>query len=102
MGPVQERPAPSRRVVTASLAMLLLVLTAGLVVGRPGRAVAWDNGVASTPPMGWNSYDSFNWSVTEADVRANADYMRDNLRQYGWRYIVVDWAWYYPGRHNNS
>ena len=26
---------------------------------------------ASTPPMGWNSYDSFGDSVTEAEVRAN-------------------------------
>ncbi|MEK8110115.1 hypothetical protein NKG94_48980 [Micromonospora sp. M12] len=48
------------------------------------------------PPMGWNSYDSFNWSVTEADVRANADYMATNLRQFGWEYVVIDWAWYYP------
>jgi len=80
-------------------AVLLLILTVGLL-DKP--ATAWDNGTASTPPLGWNSYDSFNWSVTEADVRANADYMRDNLRQHGWQYIVVDWAWYYPGRHNNS
>jgi hypothetical protein len=82
--------------------LALVVACAGLMStgGQPVRA--WNNGVASTPPMGWNSYDSFNWSVTEADVRANADYMRDNLRQHGWQYIVIDWAWYYPGRHNNS
>jgi alpha-galactosidase len=96
----QERPARRRRV--AALAVVLLLLTMGLVMGRPERAEAWDNGVASTPPMGWNSYDSFNWSVTEADVRANADYMRTNLRPFGWQYIVIDWAWYFPGRHNNS
>lgn len=63
---------------------------------------AGDDGVAATPPLGWNSYDCFNWSVTEAEVRANADYMRDNLRRYGWQYIVIDWAWYYPGQHNGS
>ncbi|MCW6006262.1 RICIN domain-containing protein [Micromonospora sp. CPCC 205371] len=84
------------------LAVALLLLALGLVVQPQQPAIAWDNGTASTPPMGWNSYDSFNWSVTEADVRANADYMRDNLRQHGWQYIVIDWAWYYPGRHNNS
>jgi alpha-galactosidase len=70
--------------------------------GPAQRAEAWDNAVADTPPMGWNSYDSFNWSVTEADIRANADYMATNLRQHGWQYVVVDWAWYYPGQHNNS
>jgi hypothetical protein len=76
----------------------LAVIAAGS--GRPAQA--WDNGVASTPPMGWNSYDSYNWNVTEAQVRANADYMRDNLRQHGWQYIVVDWAWYYPGSGTGS
>src|SRR5688572_23144244 len=57
---------------------------------------------AGTPPMGWNSYDAFNWRVTEADVRANADYLRDHLRQHGWQYVVIDWAWYYPGAHTGS
>lgn len=90
---------PARGVAAAAAA---LVVAAGLVGMPQDSAQAWDNGVADTPPMGWNSYDSFNWSVTEADVRANADYMRDNLRQHGWQYIVIDWAWYYPGRHNNS
>ncbi|HEV2779415.1 MAG TPA: RICIN domain-containing protein [Actinophytocola sp.] len=89
-----------RRVL--GLVMVLALLLAGLVGPDDRPARAWNNGVASTPPMGWNSYDSFNWSVTEADVRANADYLRDNLRRFGWQYIVVDWAWYYPGRHNGS
>ncbi|MEU7588006.1 alpha-galactosidase [Micromonospora sp. NPDC049230] len=86
----------------AGLTALVVLLAAGLTVISPRPAMAWDNGTADTPPMGWNSYDSFNWRVTESDVRANADYMRDNLRQHGWQYVVIDWAWYYPGQHNNS
>ncbi|MEU8161766.1 alpha-galactosidase [Micromonospora parva] len=93
-------PLAFRRV--AALLVVLLVAAGVVAADPPERAVAWDNGVADTPPMGWNSYDSFNWSVTEADVRANADYMATNLRQFGWEYVVIDWAWYYPGRHNNS
>jgi alpha-galactosidase len=49
--------------------------------------------VAATPPMGWNSWDSFGTSVTEAEVKANADYMAKNLKQHGWEYIVVDIQW---------
>ncbi|WP_431924983.1 alpha-galactosidase [Micromonospora wenchangensis] len=100
---MQHRAVPAAvRRVAVLLATALLLVT-GLVGGTvPQPAQAWDNGVADTPPMGWNSYDSFNWSVTEADVRANADYMGANLRQYGWQYIVVDWAWYFPGQHNGS
>jgi alpha-galactosidase len=88
--------------MTTVLAVVTLVITVVVAVSEPKMAVAWDNGTANTPPMGWNSYDSFNWSVTEADVKANADYMSTNLKQHGWQYIVIDWAWYYPGRHNNS
>ncbi len=48
----------------------------------------------STPPMGWNSYDYYDTTVTEAEVRANADYMAKHLKEYGWEYIVVDIEWY--------
>lgn len=50
--------------------------------------------LAQTPPMGWNSYNCYGGNVTEAEVKANADYMAKNLKQYGWEYIVVDFLWY--------
>ena len=31
--------------------------------------------LAGTPPMGWNSWDCYGAAVTEARVRANAEYM---------------------------
>src|ERR1700704_5757335 len=49
---------------------------------------------APTPPMGWNSWDCFGPTVTEAEVKANADYMSSHLKKYGWEYIVVDIRWY--------
>ncbi|KRE46727.1 glycoside hydrolase family 27 protein [Paenibacillus sp. Soil522] len=53
--------------------------------------------VALTPPMGWNSWDSYGASVTEAEVRGNAMYMSRYLKPYGWEYVVVDIQWYEPG-----
>jgi alpha-galactosidase len=49
---------------------------------------------ASAPPMGWNSWDSYGPTVTEQEVRANADYMSTHLKKYGWEYVVVDIRWY--------
>ena len=49
---------------------------------------------APTPPMGWNSWDCYGPTVTEAEVKANADYMAKNLKESGWNYIVVDIRWY--------
>jgi hypothetical protein len=49
-----------------------------------------------TPPMGWNSWDGFATTVTEAQTRAQADVMKAKLATHGWEYIVVDIQWYEP------
>src|ERR1035438_7204967 len=60
-------------------------------------ASAWSQTVlAPTPPMGWNSWDSFGTGVTEAEVKANADYMARYMAKSGWQYIVVDIQWSEP------
>jgi alpha-galactosidase len=51
---------------------------------------------APKPPMGWNSWDCFATTVTEAQVKAQADYMATHLARFGWQYIVVDIQWYVP------
>ncbi len=51
---------------------------------------------AKKPPMGWNSWDCFGVSVTEDEVKANADFMAKYLRKYGWEYIVIDLCWSSP------
>jgi alpha-galactosidase len=81
----------------------LMILSAQ--AGTPGQTAAksgpFKSVVAATPPMGWNSWDVFGTSVTEAEVKSNADYMAAHLAGFGWRYIVVDiqWAEPYPKTH---
>jgi alpha-galactosidase len=48
-----------------------------------------------TPPMGWNSWNSFGFDVTEEIVKQTADYMAENMLEYGWEYLVLDAGWYY-------
>lgn len=50
--------------------------------------------LAKTPPMGWNSYDSYGTTVNEAQVRANARWLANHLKQFGWRYVLVDMEWF--------
>jgi hypothetical protein len=58
---------------------------------------AWaTDAVAATPPMGWNSWDCYGTTVTEAEVKANADYMAKHLKQHGWQYVVIDIQWSEP------
>lgn len=50
-----------------------------------------------TPPMGWNSYDAFGASVTEADMIEQAKAVRSSLQPFGWNMVVIDYRWYEPG-----
>lgn len=51
---------------------------------------------APTPPMGWNSWDCYGTTVTEAQTKAQTDFMAAKLKSHGWQYIVVDIQWYQP------
>ena len=50
--------------------------------------------LAPTPPMGWNSWDSYGLTVTEAEFKANVDWLHEHLQPSGWQYVVVDEGWY--------
>lgn len=52
---------------------------------------------ALTPPIGWNSWDCYGATVTEEEVKGNAEYMAQHLKEYGWEYVVVDIQWAEPG-----
>jgi beta-galactosidase len=52
---------------------------------------------APRPPMGWNSWDCFATTITEAQTRAEADVMAARLRAHGWDLLTVDIQWYEPG-----
>ena len=75
------------------VALLPLILLSFSINAQTGRELTFQKW-ALTPPMGWNSWDCYGPSVKEAEVKANADYMAANLKQYGWEYIVVDIRWY--------
>src|SRR5579863_7516827 len=59
-------------------------------------AAAGDAALAPMPPMGWNSWDSYGRTITEAQVKANALWMAKHLKRFGWQYVVVDEGWYIP------
>ena len=53
-----------------------------------------DNGLARTPPMGWNSWNKFAGKVTDQDVRGMADAMvTSGMKDAGYTYINIDDTW---------
>jgi len=69
----------------------IVVPFAMLIASVPSASAA--DAVATTPPMGWNSWDCYGTTVTEAEVKANANYMAQHLKQHGWQYVVIDIQW---------
>jgi alpha-galactosidase len=52
------------------------------------------NGLAKTPPMGWNSWNHFAGQVDDATVRGIADAMVSNgMRDAGYQYVNIDDTW---------
>jgi len=43
--------------------------------------------------MGWNSWDSYGFTIDEEQFQANATVLA-SIEQYGWRYAVIDEGWY--------
>jgi len=65
--------------------LLPLLLTAATAAGAQEAA--------PTPPMGWNSWDAYGFTIDEADFKANARQLA-KLHAYGWTYAVIDEGWY--------
>lgn len=53
------------------------------------------NGLAQTPPMGWNSWNKHGCDINERIVRDAADAMvASGMKQAGYRYVVIDDCWH--------
>ena len=60
----------------------------------PARHKVADNGLAKTPPMGWNSWNKFAGRVDDATVRGIADAMAGNgMKEAGYLYVNIDDTW---------
>jgi alpha-galactosidase len=91
--------------IFGALAAVLLAATGVSVVARPAPALALENGLARTPPMGFN-----NWNTTacradfnEALVTGIADiFVNQGLRDVGYQYVNLDDCWALPERDSNG
>ncbi len=85
--------------VTVAAAGALTAVAWTALVARPTPAIALENGLARTPPMGFN-----NWNFTqcrsefnETLVRGIADaFVRHGLRELGYQYVNIDDCWARP------
>jgi alpha-galactosidase len=75
---------------------IILVAGAALwpVAAADSAALKPPIGPAATPPMGWNSWNTFGKEINEAVVKGVADkFVELGLKDLGYQYIVIDDHW---------
>ena len=81
---------------TVSLAFALALILPTILPGSGhDKALALDNGLALTPPMGWNSWNHFGkGGFTEQTIFDTIDAMvSSGMKDAGYEYIVIDGGW---------
>ena len=77
---------------TAALLAWFLLFLAFFSLADTSRAL--DNGLALTPPMGWNSWNKFGCNVSEDLIKSMADGMvSSGMKDAGYQYVVIDDCW---------
>jgi alpha-galactosidase len=71
----------------------ILIALAGVLIA-PSMLYAQEMLLASTPPMGWNSWNKFGCNVSEDLIRQMADAMvKSGMKDAGYQYVVIDDCW---------
>jgi hypothetical protein len=61
-----------------------------------------DKSVFPAPPSGWCSWYFYFYEISEDEVRSNARWLSDNLKEYGLQYVQIDDGWQGIGRGFNT
>ena len=78
----------------AAAALTVGTVAAVQVLSATAPAQAVDNGLAKTPPMGFNDWNSFGCNVDEQLIEQTADYfVSSGLKDAGYTYVNIDDCW---------
>lgn len=90
------------KMMLLSAALLMLVVEAAATGGEglihkniwPERRNLLANGLADTPPMGWNSWNHFGCNINESMIKETADaIVSTGLAKLGYKYVNIDDCW---------
>lgn len=79
-----------KRILIHILPLLLL-----MSCGTYSEHTSKEQGIAMRPPMGWNSFDAWDYRIDEKQFKATVDVMSERLLKHGWEYAVIDYIWWY-------
>ncbi len=79
-----------------SILLIPFLLLALLSCTSPGKqeTVKTVSPLALTPPLGWNSFDSYGVYLYEEAALANVEAFAKKLKPHGYEYFVIDAGWF--------
>lgn len=81
--------------------MYLTIISRVVLLSSLVSVNSLDNGVGRTPPLGFNSWTAYATGVSEADLKAVADFfVSSGLQAAGYRYVNSDDGWSLGQRDN--
>ena len=93
-------PGLARLWLAAALTVPVIPLIA---VASASPALALTNGLAATPPMGWNDWNAYGCNVSEQLVEQTALAMHnDGLQAAGYQYVNIDDCWMSSSRDTSG
>lgn len=93
------------RKLLSTLASAVMVATSAVVISAGSPAIALDNGLARTPPMGFNNWNSTacRADFNEAMVLGIIDiFVNQGLRDVGYQYVNLDDCWAVPAPNSRD
>ncbi|MFJ4682424.1 NPCBM/NEW2 domain-containing protein [Streptomyces sp. NPDC088789] len=87
---------PRSRLLTilSAAALTATAVSATATFGQSPAVAAPQPGVATTPPMGWNTWYTYGCNIDEAKIKAAADAIASGgMKDAGYEYIGVDDCW---------
>lgn len=72
----------------------ILISAIASVLASRAQEQSTTNVLATSPPMGWNSWDGYGTTINEEQFRSNAKWMSEHLKAFGWEYATIDMQWF--------
>lgn len=92
-----------RKPLHIAIAAMLVATAVPVVLALAAPAQALENGLARTPQLGWNDWNSFGCSVNDSLIRQTADAMvSSGMAAAGYKYVNIDDCWSQKARNGSG
>jgi alpha-galactosidase len=89
------------KAILLTAAMIAGGLAGSVIAAQPAATLG--NGLALTPPMGWNDWNAYGCNVSETLVKQTADkFVSSGLAAAGYKYVNIDDCWMQHSRDGSG